>query len=88
MSYNWNKFVKNLPNPPTFLKRHWWRTWTTFLIVFALWPNINVDLVSVSLKDAGEQQMMIVVLALPPANNGEVEMHYLVHVRVREEDSE
>ena len=35
-------------------------------MVLALWPNINVDLVSVSLKDAGEQQIMIVVLALPP----------------------
>lgn len=29
-------------------------------------PKSNVDLVSDSLKDAGEQQIIIVVLALPP----------------------
>ena len=31
-----------------------------------LCPNINVDLVSDSLKEAGEQQITMVVLALPP----------------------
>jgi len=32
-------------------------------------PNINVDLVSASLYDAGEQQMIMVVLALPPKDS-------------------
>jgi len=31
-----------------------------------LWPNIRVDLVSCSLNDEGEQQMIMVVRALPP----------------------
>ena len=31
-----------------------------------LWPKSNVDLVSTSLNDAGEQQITIVVRALPP----------------------
>lgn len=31
-----------------------------------LWPNIRVDRVSCSLNDDGEQQMIIVVRALPP----------------------
>ena len=31
-----------------------------------LWPNISVERVSCSLNDEGEQQMMMVVLALPP----------------------
>ena len=35
-------------------------------MVLARCPNIKVVFVSDSLKDAGEQQMMIVVLALPP----------------------
>ena len=31
-----------------------------------LWPNIRVDRVSCSLKEDGEQQIIMVVLALPP----------------------
>ena len=38
---------------------------TTFLIVLALLPKSRVDLVSASLKLAGEQQMTMVVLAFP-----------------------
>jgi len=37
-----------------------------YLCLTYLWPNRRVDLVSVSLNDAGEQQMTIVVRALPP----------------------
>jgi len=40
-------------------------TVTTFLTVLALLPKSNVDLVSDSLKLAGEQQITIVVLAFP-----------------------
>ena len=51
-------------------------TWTTFFIVLALWPNISVDFVSVSLKDAGEQQIMIVVLAFPPNDSWRIRVNF------------
>ena len=35
-------------------------------VIQYLWPNIRVDRVSCSLKDDGEQQIIMVVLALPP----------------------
>lgn len=36
------------------------------MLAHYLWPNIRVDRVSCSLKEDGEQQMIMVVLALPP----------------------
>ena len=39
---------------------------TTFLIVLALIPNLNVETVSASLYAAGDAQMMMVVLEFPP----------------------
>jgi hypothetical protein len=39
------------------------------LMMIYLLPNSSVDFVSDSLKEAGEQQMMIVVLALPPSDS-------------------
>lgn len=44
-------------------------TLTTFLTVLARLPNSSVDLVSDSLKLAGEQQMTMVVRALPPRDS-------------------
>ena len=38
-----------------------------------LWPNIIVDRVSCSLNDDGEQQMIIVVRALPPFTKQKVQ---------------
>ena len=37
-----------------------------YVIFFYLFPKSNVDLVSCSLYEAGEQQITTVVLALPP----------------------
>jgi len=42
------------------------RLMTDYKKISYRWPNSSVDLVSVSLYDAGEQQMTIVVRALPP----------------------
>jgi len=36
------------------------------ILVHYLWPNIRVDRVSCSLNEDGEQQMIMVVRALPP----------------------
>jgi len=41
-------------------------TCNRFLQISNLWPNSSVDFVSVSLYDAGEQHITIVVRALPP----------------------
>lgn len=46
-----------------------------------LWPNIRVDRVSCSLKDDGEQQMIMVVLALPPfAKQDAQDISHMSHV--------
>ena len=44
----------------------------TFLMVLALCPKSRVDLVSSSLSEAGEQQMTIVVLELPPSDSWKI----------------
>mmetsp|Transcript_29973 Transcript_29973/g.88969 ORF Transcript_29973/g.88969 Transcript_29973/m.88969 type:complete len:209 (-) Transcript_29973:603-1229(-) len=46
-----------------------WLTFTTFLIIFARWPNRRVLIVSCSLKLDGEHVMMRDVLALPPSDS-------------------
>ena len=44
-------------------------TATTFLMVLARRPKSRVDFVSASLKDAGDAQMTMVVLELPPSDS-------------------